>query len=250
MMDAASWLPCSEAAPAAQWWMMQNRRKSSRPPAHIPARILVAVEDEVLSRTLSEALAGAGFAVAAVAGPGAAAAHFAGADLVLADRDAVEGGADAALAAEGCTLPIVALTGADDPRPPAGAGGQVVLLRKPLRLDALVDGVRNGLAAGAGALVIGRCRLFATSRTLVGAAGEAVRLTDKETQILARLAAAIGRVVPRETLLADVWGYGAAIATHTIETHVYRLRRKLAQAMAGGAELIRAEAGGYRLALA
>ncbi|WP_158596174.1 response regulator transcription factor [Oleomonas cavernae] len=212
-----------------------------------PARLLVAVGDEVLRRALVEPLAQAGYIVEAVAGPQAAPAHFAGADLVLVDR--AEGAADAVLTAAGCTLPIVALTAADDSRPPAGAGGQVSLLRKPLRIEAVLAGVQAGLAAGAGALAIGPCRLFASSRMLVGAAGEPVRLTDKETQILARLAAAIGRVVPREILLAEVWGYGAAVATHTIETHVYRLRRKLAKATADGAGLILAEGGGYRLAI-
>jgi len=225
---------------------MPNR--NPRPPA--PARLLVAVGDAVLRRALVEPLSQAGYTIEAVAGPQAAAAHFAAADLVLVDRAEGDGAAaDTVLTAAGCTLPIVALTAADDSRRPAGAGGQVSLLRKPLRIEALLLGVQAGLAAGAGALAIGPCRLFASSRMLVGALGEPVRLTDKETQILARLAAAIGRVVPREILLAEVWGYGAAVATHTIETHVYRLRRKLAKATADGAGLILAEDGGYRLAL-
>ncbi|MCW0180575.1 MAG: winged helix-turn-helix domain-containing protein [Zavarzinia sp.] len=211
-----------------------------------PPRILVAVADEVLARALADPLADAGFAVTRLGNLSEVASVPA--DLVVVDRAASLEGDDALLTATGCALPIVALAAAEDSRAPAGAGGQVTLLRKPLRVQALIDGVRAGLAAGAGALHIGPCRLFASSRTLVGAGGETVRLTDKETQILTRLAAAIGRVVPRDILLAEVWGYGAAIATHTIETHVYRLRRKLAQAVAGGASLIRAEDGGYLLA--
>lgn len=234
---------------------MTNRAEaaSAATPAATPdgavaaMRLLVAVDDDILARALAEPLRDAGFHVT-VSTLDAAAEGLAAADLVLVDRAAAPEGADARLIAAGCMLPVIALAAADDARPPAGPGGQVLLLRKPLRVEALVGGVRAGLAAGAGALVIGPCRLFASSRTLVGAGGE-VRLTDKETQILARLAAAIGRVVTRETLLADVWGYGAAIATHTIETHVYRLRRKLARAVAGGAALIQAEGGGYRLAL-
>ncbi|PWR20812.1 winged helix-turn-helix domain-containing protein [Zavarzinia compransoris] len=222
---------------------------TNRPLTPDTARLLVAVDDGVLAHALADPLREAGFAVTVAPGLADSAA-WAAADLVIVDRAAEGGGADAALVAAGCSLPVVALAGADDARPPAGPGGQVTLLRKPLRVEALVKGVRAGLANGAGALAIGPCRLFASSRTLVGAAGEAVRLTDKETQILARLAAAIGRVVPREILLAEVWGYGAAIATHTIETHVYRLRRKLGRAVAGGAGLILAEDGGYRLAVA
>ncbi|MCF4167512.1 winged helix-turn-helix domain-containing protein [Zavarzinia compransoris] len=235
---------------------MTNRAEATRAPrgAHAPEgdiaarRLLVAVDDDILARALAEPLRDAGFPVA-VCALDAAGDGIGAADLILVDRAAAVEGADARVIAAGCMVPVIALAAADDARPPAGPGGQVLLLRKPLRVEALVDGVRAGLAAGAGSLVIGPCRLFASSRTLVGAGGE-VRLTDKETQILARLAAAIGRVVPRETLLADVWGYGGAVATHTIETHVYRLRRKLARAVAGGAALIKAEGGGYRLALA
>ncbi|MDD3444436.1 MAG: winged helix-turn-helix domain-containing protein [Zavarzinia sp.] len=228
---------------------MTNRAEATTPPAGERAgHLLVAVDDGILARALAEPLAGAGFTVE-VTGLDGAADRLEVADLVLVDRAGDDGGADARLIAAGCLLPVVALASADDARPPSGAGGQVFLLRKPLRIEALLEAVRARLAAGAGALVIGPCRLFASSRTLVGSGGE-VRLTDKETQILARLAGAIGRVVSREALLADVWGYGAAIATHTIETHVYRLRRKLARVAAGGAALIQSEDGGYRLALA
>lgn len=238
--NAASWLPCDGQGMPAESEGMTNRPAS--------ARLLVAVADGVLAHALAEPLRNAGFAVTTAGALPAGPADWADADLVLIDRAGHEAGTDAALVAAGCSLPLIALAGADDARPPAGPGGQVTILRKPLRVEALVREVRAALDKGQGALMIGPCRLFASSRTLVGAAGEAVRLTDKETQILARLAAAIGRVVPRETLLAEVWGYGAAIATHTIETHVYRLRRKLARAAAGGAGLIRAEDGGYRLA--
>lgn len=238
--NAASWLPCDGQGMPAESKGMTNRPAS--------ARLLVAVADGVLGHALAEPLRNAGFAVTTAGALPAGPADWADADLVLIDRAGHEAGADAVLVAAGCSLPLIALAGADDARPPAGPGGQVTILRKPLRVEALVREVRAALDKGQGALMIGPCRLFASSRTLVGAAGEAVRLTDKETQILARLAAAIGRVVPRETLLAEVWGYGAAIATHTIETHVYRLRRKLARAAAGGAGLILAEDGGYRLA--
>lgn len=225
---------------------MTNRQRS-RDPGPL---VLVAVADEVLARILAAPLEDAGFAVARLPGLGAVMERATEAALVVVDRSETAEGADASLATLGCTLPIIALAAAEDPRAPAGAGGQVGLLRKPLRVEALIEAVKAALVTGAGALAIGPCRLFASSRTLVGEKGETVRLTDKETQILTRLAAAIGRVVPRDILLAEVWGYGTAIATHTIETHVYRLRRKLAQAVAGGAALIQAEAGGYRLAIA
>ena len=55
-----------------------------------------------------------------------------------------------------------------------------------------------------------------------------------------------GRPVGRDELLREVWGYSEEAATRTLETHVWRLRRKLAAAGAGG--LLFTEAGGYRLA--
>jgi hypothetical protein len=53
--------------------------------------------------------------------------------------------------------------------------------------------------------------------------GETIKLTEKETSLLAYLAEA-GRAVPRDELLAEIWGYDGRIDTHTLETHIYRLR--------------------------
>ncbi len=72
-----------------------------------------------------------------------------------------------------------------------------------------------------------------------------VRLTDKETSILKYLYRS-GSVVRRETLLREVWGYNARVTTHTLETHVYRLRQKI-EADPSNAELLVTEPDGYRL---
>jgi GAF domain-containing protein len=72
-------------------------------------------------------------------------------------------------------------------------------------------------------------------------------LTDKEIDILHMLAAHAGQVVAREELLKNIWGVTFALDTHTLETHIYRLRNKFRELSPGG-ELIVAEAGGYRLA--
>lgn len=76
--------------------------------------------------------------------------------------------------------------------------------------------------------------------------GEKVRLTEKETAILKYLYGAAPEVVSRETLLSDVWGYNSGVTTHTLETHVYRLRQKMEQDP-GAAVLLVTEPGGYRL---
>ena len=72
-----------------------------------------------------------------------------------------------------------------------------------------------------------------------------VRLTEKEAAILKFLYRA-GRVIGRDTLLGEVWGYNAGVTTHTLETHVYRLRQKIERDPAH-AEILVTEPGGYRL---
>ena len=87
--------------------------------------------------------------------------------------------------------------------------------------------------------------LFRPGAKLLTGARE-VRLTEKETKILKFLHAA-GGTVPRETLLHEVWGYSPAVTTHTLETHIYRLRRKIEE-NPGQAKILLTEGGGYRLA--
>lgn len=73
-----------------------------------------------------------------------------------------------------------------------------------------------------------------------------IRLTDKETAILKFLYRAEGKPVSRQVLLNEVWGYNAAVTTHTLETHVYRLRQKIEPDPASS-RLLLTEGGGYRL---
>ncbi len=73
-----------------------------------------------------------------------------------------------------------------------------------------------------------------------------IRLTEKETNILKYLYRAGEKPVSREELLAEVWGYNAGVTTHTLETHVYRLRQKIEPDPAN-ARLLLTEAGGYKL---
>lgn len=73
-----------------------------------------------------------------------------------------------------------------------------------------------------------------------------VRLTEKETSILKYLYRSGSAVVGRDSLLGEVWGYNAGVTTHTLETHVYRLRQKI-EADPSNAEILVTEPGGYRL---
>lgn len=73
-----------------------------------------------------------------------------------------------------------------------------------------------------------------------------IRLTEKETAILKYLYRAGDKVVARDTLLGEVWGYNAGVTTHTLETHVYRLRQKI-ERDPGNARILVTEPGGYKL---
>jgi DNA-binding response OmpR family regulator len=88
---------------------------------------------------------------------------------------------------------------------------------------------------------------FPSGKLLTSAGGEKLRLTEKETAILLYLNRAKGIVVSRDELLREVWGYNANVTTHTLETHIYRLRQKI-EANPANAQLLVTDAGGYRLA--
>ena len=73
-----------------------------------------------------------------------------------------------------------------------------------------------------------------------------IQLTEKETDILKFLYHTVEDVVPRDILLHEVWGYNNSVTTHTLETHIYRLRQKI-ERNPSVAELLVTEDGGYRL---
>ena len=85
-------------------------------------------------------------------------------------------------------------------------------------------------------------------KMLLAEGNRKIRLTEKETNILKFLYRASEGVVPRDTLLHEVWGYNAGVTTHTLETHIYRLRQKI-EPDPRNANLLVTESGGYRLAL-
>jgi DNA-binding response OmpR family regulator len=153
----------------------------------------------------------------------------------------------------GVRSPIIMLTGADtdadailglDP----GANDYVT---KPFRLGVLLARLRAHIRqherSDDAMFTIGPYTFQSSARQLYdNENNKKIRLTDKEVAILKYLFRASDRVVGRDVLLDEVWGYNAAVTTHTLETHVYRLRQKIERDPAN-ARILVTEPGGYRL---
>jgi DNA-binding response OmpR family regulator len=75
-------------------------------------------------------------------------------------------------------------------------------------------------------LVFGDARIDFTSMEATRA-GKAVTLTTQEFKLLKYLATSPGRVISREELLNEVWGYQNYPSTRTVDNHILRLRQKL-----------------------
>lgn len=215
-------------------------------------RILVVADDAALCRSLVEQLERNGeFACLACAAEPAAlelAASFRCDALLLdsasAERDA-EGLAQRLRATAG-VAPIILMTSPDTTGILAGMADEEIA--KPLRIGDLVARLHTRLKPSAdAAAMIGPYAFRPAVKLLIEAGtGREVRLTEKEAAILDYLYHAGNRVSAREVLLGKVWGYRAAVATHTLETHIYRLRRKIERDPARAAILV-SEPGGYRL---
>jgi DNA-binding response OmpR family regulator len=213
----------------------------------MPSRILLSDDDSVLLAGLAEQLAHEGLHEV-VCASSAEQALEAGQGLPFALAIIGQAGASgrelaARLRDGGMACPILLL--AED----AGQdGGGFEVLAKPFRFSALLARIHalitHHAADGDAAVRIGPYT-FHPSAKLLQADGRKVRLTEKETNILKFLHASAG-AVSREILLHEVWGYGPAVATHTLETHIYRLRKKIEEDP-GRAQILLTEGGGYRL---
>ena len=170
-------------------------------------------------------------------------------DAVLPDGDGHA--VCARLRASGMSMPIILMNGSDC------AAEDAISLAKPFRLSELMAHLRTHLDVRAKPepvpeaperIKIGPYEFRPEDKALHhGAANQRIRLTEKEAAILAFLHRMGKRAVPRQELLTEVWGYHPEVTTHTLETHIYRLRRKI-EANPAKASLLITEAGGYRLA--
>ena len=229
-----------------------------------PRPVLIVEDDAALAATLTDQLVlDAEFepvvvgrlleAEALLATPGV---HF---DLVLLDLSLPDGdGREFCIRARrgGFRMPIIMLTGSDGEADivsglDAGANDYIA---KPFRLAELLARIRVQLrvydSSEDAIFQVGPYLFRPAAKQLHDPAnGKRLRLTEKEAAILKYLYRAGGKPVPRQILLNEVWGYNSNVTTHTLETHIYRLRQKIEPNPAETRILV-TETGGYRLELA
>ena len=148
--------------------------------------------------------------------------------------------------------PIIMLTGHDTDSDTilgleSGANDYVT---KPFRFAVLLARIRAQLRQHENSedvtLIVGQYTFKPSQKLLVDKKGSKLRLTEKETAIIKNLYRAGDKVVTRDVLLEEVWGYNSGVTTHTLETHVYRLRQKI-ERDPSNAEILVTESGGYKL---
>lgn len=143
----------------------------------------------------------------------------------------------------------LAVTGGGQDNTPPGCPVLELDMEKPQRLGSLLRQMDLMLAEPALYLPdirIGAYTLKAQDRILSHPEKTDIALTDREVDILAFLAKQRGAAVSRDDLLKNVWEYQAGVDTHTLETHIYRLRQKIETA-ADAPEILLTDGGGYRL---
>ena len=177
-------------------------------------------------------------------------------DLILLDVDLPDmNGRDACrrLREGGVRAPVIMLTAAaaDSDTIQGLEAGADDYVTKPFKFAVLLARIRAQLRAHEqsenAVFRIGPYEFRPAQKLLLDDRQKKIRLTEKETNILRYLYRADGQPVSREELLAEVWGYNAGVTTHTLETHIYRLRQKI-EPDAGAGRLLVTETGGYRLA--
>ncbi|MBB4065293.1 response regulator transcription factor [Gellertiella hungarica] len=223
-----------------------------------PRTILLVDDDDDLRETLMEQLAlHEEFQVAqqATAQGGIEAVKSQTTDLVIMDvglpdmdgREAVR-----QLRKDGFKAPIIMLTGHDTDADTilgleAGANDYVA---KPFRFAVLLARIRTQLRqheqSEDATFTVGPYLFKPSQKLLTTENGQKIRLTEKEAAIIRYLYRAGQKVVTRDVLLEEVWGYNSGVTTHTLETHVYRLRQKI-ERDPSNAEILVTENGGYKI---
>jgi DNA-binding response OmpR family regulator len=153
---------------------------------------------------------------------------------------------------QGVKCPVIMLTGhtTDSDQILGLDSGANDYVAKPFKLPVLLARIRAQLRqheqSEDAVFGVGPYTFKPAAKLLLDEAEKKIRLTEKETNILKYLYRANSAVVARDVLLHEVWGYNAGVTTHTLETHIYRLRQKI-EIDPSNARILVTEPGGYRL---
>lgn len=213
--------------------------------------VLLAGPDDLLRTSLADQLSSQGFHVIETVTGAQVLAYFdtGEADGVLLDANLADPplvSVCRSLREQGRALPIFILGGDAVLAAAAAEAGATECFAKPFRLPLLMQRLAALLKdRDVEAVRLGDFLFDAVARTIEDGDGRRVPLTEKEVAILSYLRHAEGGAVSREELLAEVWGYADGATSHTVETHIYRLRRKLGN---DANALLLTDTGGYRLA--
>jgi DNA-binding response OmpR family regulator len=224
--------------------------------------VLIVEDDDALRHVLAEQVASSGMFQSFEAASLDEASRYLGApearfDSIILDLNLPDGnGRDfcARIRKEGHTMPIIMLTGAADEGDVVSGlhAGANDYIAKPFRVNELLARLEAQLRTfdicDDAVFTIGRYTFRPGAKLLLGPDKKRLRLTAKEVEILKFLYRNANRVVSRQVLLDEVWGYNASVTTHTLETHIYRLRQKIEVDPANCRMLLTAP-GGYRLDL-
>lgn len=223
--------------------------------------ILIVEDDDALRQVLADQVSMSGVFQSIEAATldearghlGAADARF---DSIILDINLPDGdGRDfcAQIRKQGHTMPVIMLTGAADEVDVISGlnSGANDYISKPFRVNELLARLQAQLrlfdTSEDAVFTIGPYTFRPAAKLLIGAdKKQRLRLTAKEVDILKFLYRNANKVVSRQVLLDEVWGYNAGVTTHTLETHVYRLRQKI-EIDPTNCRLLMTAPGGYRL---
>jgi DNA-binding response OmpR family regulator len=221
-------------------------------------KILIIDDDDTLRETLKEqfslhdefSVTDASTATAGVKATKTDQADLVILDVNLPDMDGRE--ACKVMRRNGYKGPIIMLTGqGSEPDTILGLdSGANDYVTKPFRFGVLLARIRAHLRqheqSEDAIFKVGPYTFKPSAKMLIREDSKKIKLTEKETAIIKFLYRAGEQIISRDVLLHDVWGYNAGVTTHTLETHIYRLRQKI-ERDPGHAELLITEGGGYKL---
>ena len=125
------------------------------------------------------------------------------------------------------------------------------IIQKPFLLSNFLDTIKASINifenSDEGNLEFNNYVLYPSRKEILNKRDKSVtKLTEKEVSIIKYLHKNIGKIVSKNDLMQEVWEYSAEVATHTVETHIYRLRQKVEQDNQESQLIITSE-GGYQL---